>query len=60
MNEFVVEWEYKNQNVAEKKKTLKASEAWNFNKEKRRAQKKGLQTEYRIKTRLRSHTQKYE
>lgn len=47
MSEFVVEWEYENQNEAENKKTLKASEAWNFNKEER---KKGLQTEYRIKT----------
>lgn len=57
MSEFVVEWEYENQNEAENKKTLKASEAWNFNKEE---SKKGLQTEYRIKTRLRSYTQKYE
>lgn len=47
MSEFVVEWEYENQNEAENKKTLKASEAWNFNKEE---SKKGLQTEYRIKT----------
>lgn len=50
MSEFVVEWEYKNESVAEK--TLKLSEVWNFYKARseRGRVKKGLQTEYKTES----------